>query len=182
MQTPGGEGTYYAGAIYAALASLAQAETNNPGSLNALIILSDGDASSCYKNGSVNTCGSSSTQMSTTGINSNGTYPSYKDQCQQAVTAAKSATSIPFTTVYTIAYGASSSGCSTDSPSISPCQALRNMATAPADFYSDATASQNKGQCTSASNPNLTLNQIFKSVATSFSVSQLLPASAWPSS
>jgi hypothetical protein len=51
------------------------------------------------------------------------------------------------------------------------------MATSAGDFYSDATASQNKGQCTSSSNPNLTLNEIFQSVATSFTVARLVPNS-----
>lgn len=44
LQTPGGDGTYYAGAIYAAQSSLIAAQTANPGSLNAMIILSDGAA------------------------------------------------------------------------------------------------------------------------------------------
>jgi hypothetical protein len=167
----GGKGTYFAGAIYAALDSLAAKQSATVGSLNALIILSDGDAST-----------SSSDITATNGltVNTTGTYPSAKDQCQQAVTAAKSAPSN--TTVYSIAYGAASSGCSTDTTGslkgISPCTTMRDMATAPADFYSDATASQNKGQCTSASNPSLTLNQIFKSVATSFTVARLLPTNA----
>jgi hypothetical protein len=166
VQTPGGDGTYYAGAIYAALSSLAAAQSANPGSLNALVILSDGDAST--------------TKMSGT-LTGNGVYPSLKDQCQQAITAAQSAPK--GTTVYTIAYGASSSGgnggCSTDTsgsqPGISPCSTLQQMASSPADFYSDATASQNKGQCISSSNPNLSLNGIFQQVATQFTVARLIP-------
>ena len=58
---------------------------------------------------------------------------------------------------------------------MSPCTAMKDMASASGDFYSDATASQNKGQCTSSANPNLTLDQIFKSVAVSFTVSRLVP-------
>jgi len=162
LQTPGGDGTYFAGAIYAALSSLAAVKTAN--SVNALIILSDGDASA------------KASKMSGT-LNSNGTYPSAIDQCQQAITAAKSAPS--GTTVYTIAYGASSSGCSTDTSGplagISPCQTMQDMATNSADFYSDATASQNNGQCVSANNPNLTLNQIFEHVGTNFSFPRLIP-------
>jgi hypothetical protein len=195
MQTPGGDGTYFAGAIYAALASLAQASANNPGSQNALIILSDGDACSYYtyksgKTTTTNNCSKPSsglTQMSTAGVNSNGLYPSYKDQCQQAVTAALSAENIPNTTVYAIAYGSSSSGCASDSPSISPCQTLRNMANQQGQqnlkyFYSDATATQNKGQCTSSANPNLTLDQIFVRVAGDMEHAELLPNSMFTGS
>jgi len=175
LQAPGGVGTYYAGAIYAAQSSLKAAQTANPGSENALIILSDGDASSSDINvtGTVQKAGTGSPVLA---VN----YPATTNQCQQAIDAAKFATS-QGTTVYTIAYGASNSGCSTDKSGplsgLSACSALQKMATAPANFYSDATATQNKGQCTSASNPNLTLNQIFKSVATSFTVARLVPNS-----
>lgn len=179
MQTPGGDGTYYAAAIYAAQASLVAAQANNPGSQNALVILSDGDANSTKINvtGTVQQAGwQYNPQAPALTVN----YPSSADQCQQAIDAANFAT-YQGTTVYTIAYGASSSGCSSDSSGpkkgLSPCSALQQMASSPADFFSDATASQNKGQCTSSSNPNLSLNQIFKSVATSFTVTRLVPNS-----
>ncbi|HEY2470741.1 MAG TPA: VWA domain-containing protein [Terracidiphilus sp.] len=179
LQTPGGDGTYYAGAIYAAESSLVAAQANNPGSQNALIILSDGDANSGKINvsGTVQAAGTGSPALAVS-------YPSTSNQCQQAIDAAKFAT-FEGTTVYSIAYGAASSGCSTDKSGpksgLSPCSALQQMASSPATFYSDASASQNKGQCTSASNPNLTLNQIFKSVATSFTVSRLVPNSYFSS-
>ena len=165
MQTPGGDGTYYAGVIYAAQSSLVAAKAANPGSLNAMIILSDGDASSTKITG---------------GTHAGNVYGSLDDQCQQAITAAKAA-STAGTTVYSIAYGAASSGCSTDTSGplkgLSPCTALMDMATAAANFYSDATASQNKGQCTSTANPSLSLTNIFKQVATSFTVARLIPNS-----
>jgi len=179
MQTPGGDGTYYAAAIYAAESSLMAAQAANPGSQNALIILSDGDASSSKitVSGTVRSAGwkySSSSPALTV------SYPATTNQCQQAIDAAKFASS-QGTTVYSIAYGASSSGCSTDTSGalkgLSPCTALKDMATSASDFYSDATASQNKGQCTSSSNPNLSLDQIFQSVATSFTVTRLVPNS-----
>ncbi len=47
LQAPGGEGTYYAQAIYAAQAALANQQTSFPGSKNIMIILSDGDATAC---------------------------------------------------------------------------------------------------------------------------------------
>jgi len=112
-------------------------------------------------------------------------YPATTNQCQQAIDAAQFASS-QGTTVYTIAYGASNVGgnrgsCATDTSgplaSLNACQALKLMATSPADFYSDANSSQNPGECLSSSNPDLSLNQIFKSVATSFTVTRLVPNS-----
>jgi hypothetical protein len=161
MQTPGGEGTYYAGVIYAAQSSLASASAANPGSENIMIILSDGDANS--------------TKISS-GQHSGNVYGSLDDQCQQAISAAQYATR-QGTTVYTIAYGASSSGCSTDKSGplagISPCTAMQDMASAQGDFYSDATASQNKGQCASAN--SYSLDSIFTSIAAKFTNARLVP-------
>ena len=47
LGAPGGQGTYYAQAIYAAQTALATQQTNNPGSQNVMIILSDGNATAC---------------------------------------------------------------------------------------------------------------------------------------
>jgi hypothetical protein len=162
MQTPGGDGTYYAGAIYAAQSALISAQASNPGSKNAIVILTDGAAN---------------TSKMTSGKHNGNTYPSLDDQCSQGIAAAQYA-SAQGTTVYTVAYGASNaangSQCTTD-PALSPCSALDQMATTAGDFYSDATASQNKGQCISAANPNLDLTQIFSQVASQFTVARLIP-------
>jgi hypothetical protein len=164
LQAPGGDGTYIAGAMYAAITSLQAAKYANPQSTNALILLSDGSASSS-KFGS--------------GFASSGaTYPSKVDQCTQTAAAGQFATSLGIT-VYTVAYGASSStsDCSTDTGSYAttPCASLAAAATTAADFYSDATAAQNNGACTSGSNPNLNLNQIFGSIANHFTAARLVP-------
>jgi len=175
LQAPGGDGTYYAGAIYAAQSSLMAAKAANPKSENALIVLSDGDAQSTKINvtGTAQKAGTGSPSLTVD-------YPSGTNQCQQAIDAAKFASS-QGTTVYTIAYGASNSGCSQDKSGplagISPCSALQKMATAPGNFFSDADASQNKGQCTSSENPKLSLNQIFKAIQISLSYSRLVPNS-----
>jgi hypothetical protein len=157
----GGVGTYFAGAIYAAQSSLVAAQTANKGSLNALIILSDGDASSADITGA--------TTQKTTVV-----YGSKYNQCQQAITAAQSATSAG-TTVYSIAYGAATSGCSLDTggpqAGISPCSTMRQLASTPADFFADGTSTG----CTSAANPTLTLDNIFKHVYANFTYARLLP-------
>ncbi len=178
LAAPGGEGTFYAGAIYAAISSLVDAQINNPGSENALIILSDGDANATNTTShGVVTKGISASNGLT--LTSTGVYPSLKDQCQQAITAANTAKQIPNTTVFTIAYGASNStsgSCSTDSPSISACSALQQMATSSATFYSDATAAQNKGQCVSSVNSNFnSLTAIFQNVAGQLQNARLIP-------
>jgi len=160
LQAPGGDGTYIAGAMYAAITSLQAAAYNNPNSINALILLTDGGANST-KFGS--------------GFNSTGTYPSTTDQCQQTVAAGQYANSLGIT-VYTISYGASTSAsqCSTDT-GISPCTELQETASSAPTFYSDATAEENKGQCTSSSNPNLNLKNIFSNIASKFTQARLVP-------
>jgi hypothetical protein len=65
LQAPGGEGTYYAQAIYAAQVALANQQTSFPGSKNIMIILSDGDATACNSQaysayGGNNSCGNGS--------------------------------------------------------------------------------------------------------------------------
>ena len=174
LTTPiSGEGTYLAGAIYAAQSSLVAAQAANPSSQNALVILTDGDAnaSNTFTDATGKTL---STKSKPPTLNTNGVYPSMIDQCQQGITAAQYASSNG-TTVYVVAYQAGTSGCSTDAAAYrNPCANLQAMATAPADFYSDAT-SANKGACTSPANPSLTLNQVFQAVSTSFTVARLLP-------
>ncbi|HMD20876.1 MAG TPA: pilus assembly protein TadG-related protein [Alloacidobacterium sp.] len=179
LSNPGGEGTYYAGVIYAAQAALTAQQAANAGSQNVMILLSDGDATSCYKNGSVNTCsGSTASQMSATGIQSNGTYPSYTKECQQAVTAAQAATTAG-TTVYAVAYGAESSGCSTDaSPYNSPCYTMQHIASNSTTFFSDYTATGSSSNCISASRPTSNLNQIFSYIAGDLSHARLIPNNA----
>ncbi|MDP9051057.1 MAG: pilus assembly protein TadG-related protein [Acidobacteriota bacterium] len=165
MQAPGGEGTYYAGVIYAAQAALTAEKTAFPGSQNVMIILSDGDASATS---------SAMPGASTT----SGTYPSTKQQCHQAVTAAQAAATAG-TRVYAVAYGATSSGCSTDtSPTISPCSTMQSMASSPQYFYSDYTASGGSSSCVSAAQSTTNLNQIFKNIAGSLTVARLIPNNA----
>ena len=176
LDSKGGDGTYYAGAIYAAQSSLVAAQAAAPGSRNVMIILSDGDASAV--SGKIQ-------NPPGTNVGHNGdTYPSLDDQCHQAITAAQYAATNG-TTVYTIAYGASSSGCSSDTGSyaISPCNAMMQMSSgysstssAP-NFYSDATATQNQGQCTSPNHGSLSLTGIFGNISAQLTKPRLIPNS-----
>jgi len=163
MGDPGGESTYYAGAIYAAQASLVAEKAANPGSQNVMIIISDGDAEA------------STSDMASGYSTTSGTYPSTKQECHQAITAAQAATAAG-TKVYTVAYGAEASGCSTDtSPTITPCSTMEQMASAAQDFFSDYTQSGTTGSCISASQPTSNLNQIFTDIAGDFTVPRLIP-------
>jgi Flp pilus assembly protein TadG len=161
LQDPGGEGTYYAGAICCGPGS-AQATfpTSGPRSTiqNVIILLSDGDASS----------GDVVSPLSAT------------NQCAQGVTAAQNAAALG-TWVYTIAYNSNnSSGCSTDSPKITPCAAMKAMANSPGNnpdpnkFYADGNSANNG--CVSAAHPSITsLQQIFQTIGADLLTTQLIP-------
>ena len=181
MAAPGGAGTYYAGVIYAAQAALVQMYNSENGSSmypepqNIMIILTDGEASSSNFNTSANAAGNPA--YSTT----SGTYPSSRDQCQQAVEAADYAKS-QGTTIYTVAYGSESSGCTTDTTNsppvnvknITPCQVMSMMATSSKYFYSDYNQSGSSSTCV-ASNPQTSIGDIFKAIGSGFLNARLIP-------
>jgi Flp pilus assembly protein TadG len=145
MQAPGGVGTYYAGVIYAAQAALAA--TSAPGTQNVMILLSDGNA------------GTSASNLPGASTKS-GIYPSTVNQCAQAVAAAQAATAAG-THVYAVAYGAESAGCGTDTTGITPCQTMQQIASNPAYFYSDYTATGGDNSCVSAAKPISGIPSIF---------------------
>jgi hypothetical protein len=191
MQAPGGDGTYYAGVLYAAQAALTQQAANevaaDPNSLtphNVIIILTDGEAnassskmSGTATNGAV--IGKSNTFPGGGGATSSLTnYPSIYDQCQQAVAAANYAKS-QGTTIYAIAYGSESSGCTTDSSgpqaNITPCQVMSEMATSLAYFYSDYNQSGSSSTCKSTGTSVSQLNEIFTAISEDFLLARLIP-------
>jgi Flp pilus assembly protein TadG len=202
LQTPGGEGTYYAQAIYAAQAALVAQQLANPGSSNAMIILSDGDATACASNAYTTggACDTKSQIVATEGtLNGTGTkttnasgyenptYPSALGQCGQAVLAAQYA-AISGTTVYTIGYGSETSGgCLSDetysatvttnggswAPSDQPCAAMAAMASAQMNFFSDDGAGC---QATVPTNQSITiLTAIFRYITDNLSTPRLIP-------
>jgi Putative Flp pilus-assembly TadE/G-like len=203
LQTPGGEGTYYAQAIFAAQAALVVEQTANPGSYNAMIILSDGDATACALNANISAgaCDSKGQLVATEGtLNGTGTnstnpggyqspnYPSALGECGQAVLAAQTAAAAG-TTVYTIGYGAETSGgCLSDktfSATVTtnggswnagdqPCAALAAMASTQLNFYSDDGVGC---QASAPSNQNLTkLTAIFRAITDNMTIARLMPA------
>ncbi|MBS0561635.1 MAG: hypothetical protein JSR21_16420 [Proteobacteria bacterium] len=146
----GGVGTFYADAITTAQNALTAA--GNSTTQNVLILLSDGDASA------------SSRYMPSAEV---------KNQCHEAITAAQAATAAG-TWVYSIAYGASGSSgssCSTDSPAISACAAMQQIASDASKFYTDTSS----GSCTSSAHSVSDLVSLFQSLAQSLLPPRLLP-------
>ena len=203
IQAPGGEGTYYAQVIYAAQAALMVQQAANPGSQNAIILLSDGDATACASNANTaaGACNTKSQLVATQGtLNGTGThttnpsgyqsptYPSALGMCGQAVLAAQAAATAG-TTVYTIGYGSpTSGGCLSDaqySATVStnggawtkgdqPCQAIAAMASSQVNFYSDDGSGC---EATAPTNQNLTkLTAIFRAIVDNMSSPRLIPS------
>jgi hypothetical protein len=195
MGAPGGDGTYYAGALYAAQDSLtAQAAAEvaanpNISPINVIMILSDGQANaSSSKMASKMTDGTTTVNYNNPWPSGGGAtssvtnYPSALDQCQQAVAAANYAKA-QGTIVYAIAYGAESGGCSTDTTgpqsNISPCSVMSEMATPDTSstyyFYSDYHQSGSGSTCVAAA-PVTDIADIFLAIAQDFLHARLIPA------
>ncbi|MGA8668915.1 MAG: Tad domain-containing protein [Terracidiphilus sp.] len=185
LQAPGGDGTYIAAAMYAAITSLQAQQAANPNSTSALILLSDGGAnSSKFDSTFTTTAKNPPTSPDTAQVVA---YPSTVNQCQQTVDAGKYATFLGIT-VYTIAYGASSdpSQCTTDTSVvkgknvanvISPCTEMANTASSLSTFYSDATASEDPNGCIAPDTSGVGLNGIFGDIGATFLKARLVPNS-----
>jgi hypothetical protein len=139
----GGEGTYLAEVLSKAQAALPVVA----GTKNVIILLSDGDA------------GASSSQL-------NGQSSKVAKQCGQYVTAAQVATTAG-TTVYAVAYGAPTSGCSSGD-TYNPCTALKAAASSSADFYS----TNNTCAATVTGNNVTNLPTIFTQIATTLTMTK----------
>ncbi|MGH9342956.1 MAG: pilus assembly protein TadG-related protein [Terriglobia bacterium] len=160
VDVKGGEGTFYAGIITSAQALLETEQASRPNSQNVMILLSDGDATA-----------SDSRRSQQIDLSD---YPDTQE-CHQAVTAAQAATA-DGTRVYAVAYGAESSGCTTDTdPTITPCQTMEDIASSPLYFFSDYTATGGDSSCVSASRPTTSLDEIFTEIAGDLTVARLIP-------
>jgi hypothetical protein len=150
----GGPGTYYASVITAAQTALTA--SHQTGQQNVIVFISDGDASAL-------------TQYVGNGKQASQN-PTYSNQCHQAITAALAATAAG-TWVYSVAYQALTSGtCSTDTPAISACSTMQQIASVPTKFYSDAPLS-----CVSV-NAISALSSIFQNIGTSLLNAMLIPS------
>jgi Putative Flp pilus-assembly TadE/G-like len=189
----GEENTYYAGAIYAAQASLVAEQKANPGTLNAIILLSDGNATAKENNPNGDfragyndmVTGNQSTNVAT----SSGSYASWYGQCSQAVDAADAASKAG-TTVYTIAYGAlttsSSGNCGGDRHAgvshygITPCQTMQDMSTGYTSgttkhFFSDTNYGSSGCQASGANSGTTAIADIYQLIRADLQGARLIP-------
>ncbi len=203
------EYTYLAGAIYAAQGSLLaqQATLANAGysSQNALIILSDGNATGQESSPGGAYAPLSNDFLSTSaqvggGSNlyakSTGTYPSWVGQCGQELDAASTINSLSTnsTRVYTIAYGSPTNSttagaplgnCESDvgagqHPGITPCQAMQQMSSGYVSTAQDPYfySDNTGGTGCSAMKGNNALNDmpsIFNAIKGSLTYARLIP-------
>lgn len=176
IAAPGGEGTFYAGVIDTAQSALATAASNRPNTKNVMILISDGEANADAPGPAV-TDGMEAPTPAPAKV-----YPATK-QCAQAVASAQAAAAAG-TTVYAVAYGSESTGCTTDtgtySSPVCTMQAIANSPTTAgsyqqnnANFFTDV--SSTKSSCSSAARSTSTLDQIFKTIAGDLTVSRLIP-------
>lgn len=151
--------TFYADAIASAQTALV-AEQNarkaqGVNSKNVIVLVSDGQANSPYA------------------------PPSERNnQCSEAVTAARNAAAAG-TWVYSVAYGSTSSGCTTDGGAYaSSCYTMQQIANSPGNypdpnkFYSDHAGG---GGCSSSAHSVTSLDQIFEGIARDLTVARLIP-------
>jgi hypothetical protein len=201
LAAPGGYGTYYAQVVYAAQAALVAEQANNPGSQNVLIILTDGNATACAATANTSAGGCVGTKtdilaktgtLNGLGSSTSTVYPSALGQCGQAVEAAQKAQAAG-TTVFTIGYGAPSSGgsanCGSDNKyttvstsgwsywkvGYSPCQALAAMSSQQKDFFSDDSSG-----CVATYTPNAGITNfkaIFQAISGALTAPRLIPNS-----
>ena len=172
LKVKGGFGTYYAQAIDSAQAYLVAEQALHPNSKNAIILLSDGDATATCTVSLAGICTAGDMPGAST---TSTTYMSTNQECHQAVTAARAA-SAAGTRVYAVAYGAEASGCGSDTnPTITLCQTMQQIASSAGYFFSDYTASGADSTCISASQPVTSLSQIFQVIAGDFTVARLIP-------
>jgi len=165
--TPGGKGTFYAGALQAAYDYL---NLNNvTGIQNIIIILSDGDATSTAAEMTGNV-------KQVSGPWATEIYPSTQE-CQNAVTTANWIKN-QGVLIYSISYGSETSGCTTDtSPTTTPCLTMQGMSSLPLSQYFFSipnTATAGSTVCSNAVSIT-TMNQVFTTIAADLTVSRLVP-------
>jgi Flp pilus assembly protein TadG len=145
----GGQGSYAAEVITKAQTTLG---TPAAGTSNVIVHLSDGDY------------GASLAEL-------NNQSSKLANQCAQAVTAAQAATTAG-TTVYSVAYGAPTSGCSTDTGTgaRNPCTTMQGIASDPTKFYSSNSTCQISGSANQISQ----LPSLFQAITTQLTKPRLL--------
>jgi hypothetical protein len=194
IKTPGGEHTFYAGAIVAAQQYL---EANHTSTVQDVIIfLSDGDASAT---GSASTTGSDLygnvpvptnvqsyfSAQSVKNLLVNGFYTS-NAECQQAVYAADWAKSIvesdgTSTKIFGVSYGSESSGC-TSGDTLTPCQTIQGIASPSTSTMQYFFSVEQSGGlvCSGAQSGVNKMDSAFAYIGGELTGSRLVPNSVYP--
>jgi Flp pilus assembly protein TadG len=146
VTNPGGQGSYAAEVLTKAQAALPVVA----GTQNVIIFLSDGDFNA------------SATELS------NQSSKTSK-QCDQAIAAAQAATNAG-TTVYAVAYGASTSGCGSQGDTHNPCTTMQAIASDKSRFYTTSSTCQMSG----APNAIPSLPDAFKAITTNLTKPRLV--------
>jgi Flp pilus assembly protein TadG len=141
----GGQGSYAAEVLTKAKAALPVVA----GTQNVIIFLSDGDFNA------------SASQLSNTSGKST-------KQCDQAIAAAQAATTAGYT-VYAVAYGAATSGCSSGDTH-NPCTTMQTIASDKTRFYTTSTGCQMTGSPNAVAN----LPAAFQSITTTLTKPRLV--------
>ena len=176
-QTPGGEGTFYAGVIVAAQDYLTA--NARQGAKNVMIFLSDGDAtaSASQMGGTTKQVGASASL----GGMRNGLFQPTAE-CTQAVNAANYAKAAG-TLIYSISYGSANTGCNTGGETYtSPCATMQAIASTPTQqfFYSVPRSAAGQGTvCPNAANITQ-LSQVFIDIGSKLKTSRLVPNVVFP--
>jgi hypothetical protein len=160
IQNKGGKGTYYAGAITAAQSYLTSSGRTN--AQKVIFLLSDGDAQSA-----------SGSQISASLAT---------NQCKQAITNADTAATAG-TWVFSLAYDAGTSGCTTDSGIYkNACYAMQQIASSPGQepdtskFFA-FNAAGNGGTCTGTNSSLPNLAATFQAAWQSMTAARSIPVS-----
>jgi hypothetical protein len=129
-------------------------------------------------------------------LTTTGDYPSALDQCQQSIQAAHDIQDSKLTStgtkVFSVAYGAASSGCYTETSTkvtsglnvaigsvsdVTPCTTMQNLATDLNHFYSDPYQSGSGSTCYDTVHKDIsTMAQIFLDITANFRNPRLLPS------
>lgn len=141
----GGQGSYLAEVLIKAQAALPVVA----GTKNVIIILSDGDFNASLSQ-----------------LNNQSTY--LKGQCDRAIAAAQAATAAG-TQVFSVAYGASTSGCSSGDTH-NPCTTMQSMASDSSKFYTTSSGCQLNG----SPNPPSKLPSVFEAITSQLTKPRML--------
>jgi hypothetical protein len=179
IQTPGGMNTFYAGVIVAAQQYLMVNHTS--GIQDIMIMLSDGNANasgSTGDSGGSHMAGSVKQTVSLTGMSGNlwqGT-----NDCAQAVAAADWAKGYKesdgtYTEIYSISYNSANVQCSNDTTSITDCQTMQDIGSAPSSQYFFSVPIKTGGTTCSGAVPITYLDQVFTTILGDLLSSRLIP-------